>query len=102
MLVFIELVAFFFLRLYRNSMDEFRHFESITRHREEVAALLSLHKAGEIKLDLEEMLKNRDFFSEPRKLSTEQTTEILETRKLERNELAILEKAIDVVGSARR
>lgn len=102
MLVFIELVAFFFLRLYRNSMDEFRHFESITRQREEVAALLLLHKAGEIKLNVEEMLKNRDFFSEPRKLSAEQTTEILETRKLERSELAILEKAIDAVGGARR
>lgn len=102
MLVFIELIAFFFLRLYRNSMDEFRHFETITRHREEVAALLRLHKDGEIGLDIGEMLKNRDFFSEPRKLNSDQTTEILESRKLERNELAILEKAIDAVGNSRK
>jgi hypothetical protein len=96
-LFFIELVAFFFLRQYRSAMDEFRYYEAIKRKREETLALIRIATDGGKEFDPIDLVKNESFFSRAGALEKDQSTEIIESRKLEKNELDILEKVIDVV-----
>jgi hypothetical protein len=97
-LFFIEFIAFFFLRQYRAAMDEFRYFEAIQRHREELLALAFLSDRADSKLDLKELLKMGVFYSGRQILGRKETTEIIEARKLEKNEVEVLEKIIDKLG----
>lgn len=100
-LFFIELVAFFFLRQYRSAMDEFRYYEAVKRKREEILALIQLTFESGKGAEVLELVRNGCFFSEGKVLGKDQTTEIIESRKLERNELEILEKVIDVVSRSK-
>jgi hypothetical protein len=100
-LFFIELVAFFFLRQYREAMDEFRYFEAIKRKREESLLLLSLARTSTSPIDLLQLIEVWDLSSTPRPLSGGQTTEVLETRKLTKDELSIFEKMLDVMSAAK-
>lgn len=100
-LFFIEFVAFFFLRLYRSAMDEFRYYESIARRREEVSALLMLSAESEPKINLMELLKSDSYFSRVSVLEKDQTTEIIEARKLEKGELELLGKVVESVVKAK-
>jgi hypothetical protein len=97
-LIFIELLAFFFLRQYRSAMDEFRHYEAIQRRREEVFVLIKLLKEPELKTDVAEIVKSACYFSSGGKLLAGETTEIIEARKLERSDLEIFDKFIDLAG----
>lgn len=101
-LFFIEFVAFFFLRQYRSAMDEFRYYESIARRREEVSALLILSAESEPKINLMELLKSDCYFSKISALEKDQSTEILEARKLEKGELELLEKVVDTLAKVKR
>lgn len=98
-LFFIELIAFFFLRQYRAAMDEYRYYEAIQRHREELLALIVLSKEQSKPVDIESLLNKGAFYSRTQLLDKEQTTEILESRKLEKNELELLEKMVDLIGT---
>ncbi|MCI0911798.1 hypothetical protein [Pseudomonas putida] len=100
-LFFIEFVAFFFLRQYRSAMDEFRYYESIARRREEVSALLILSAESEPKINLMELLKSDCYFSKVSALEKDQSTEILEARKLEKGELELLGKVVESVVKAK-
>ena len=101
-LFFIEIVAFFFLRQYRAAMDEFRYYEAIKRNREETLALIRIATDSNKPLDPIEFIKNDSFFSTAGTLSKGQSTEILESRKLEKSELDILEKVIDLVSRSKK
>ncbi len=101
-LFFIELVAFFFLKQYRTSMDEFRYYEAIKRRREEMLALVKMGSEQNKPVDSFELVKLGQFFSVAGRLEKEETTELLEARKLEKNETAVLEKAIDAIAQARK
>jgi hypothetical protein len=101
-LLFIELVAFFFLRQHRSSMDEFRYYEAVKRKREETMALIQLTFESGKGSEVLELVKNGSFFSEGKLLNKDQTTEIIESRKLEKNELEILEKVLDVVSRSKK
>lgn len=101
-LFFIELVAFFFLRQYRSAMDEFRYYEAVKRKREETLALISISRDGDKQIDILEMVKSGFFFSDTKTLNKDQSTEIIESRKLEKNELEVLEKVIDVVSRSKK
>lgn len=96
-LFFIELVAFFFLRQYRSAMDEFRYYEAVKRKREETLALIQLAFEGGKSAEVLELVKNGCFFSEGKVLGKDQSTEIIESRKLEKSELEILDKVIEAV-----
>ncbi|MBH3414227.1 hypothetical protein RIN61_08280 [Pseudomonas inefficax] len=100
-LFFIEFVAFFFLRQYRSAMDEFRYYESIARRREEVSALLILSAESEPKINLMELVKSDSYFSKVSALEKDQSTEILEARKLEKGELELLGKVVESVVKAK-
>jgi len=97
-LFFIQFIAFFFLRQYRAAMDEYRYFEAIKRRREENYAILSLLMTQNEKADILSFLDKISFYSETNKLSNGETTEILESRKLTKDEMQIFEKIIEVVG----
>ena len=101
-LFFIEFVAFFFLKQYRISMDEFRYYEAIKRHREEILVLLRIGHDQNRPVDTFELIKLGQFFSVAGRLQKEESTELLETRKLEKNETAVLEKAIDAIVQIRK
>jgi len=101
-LFFIEFVAFFFLRQYRSAMDEFRYYEAVKRNREETLALIRIAVDSGKEFDPIELVKNESFFSKAGVLDKGQSTEILESRKLEKNEIELLEKVLDVVSRSKK
>ena len=96
-LFFIEFIAFFFLRQYRSAMDEFRYYEAIKRRRQELLVLFKIMKSDS-SLTMNDLLKDNHFYSDAGKLSKGETTEVIETRKLEKDEIEVFQKIIDVVG----
>ncbi len=101
-LFFIEFVAFFFLRQYKSAMDEFRYYEAIKRNREENLALIRFAKERKEEVDIFELIKNSKFYSDAGKLEKGETTEILESKKLQKDEIAIFEKIIESVGNMKK
>lgn len=95
---FVELIAFFFLRQYREAMDEFRYYEAIKRSREDNLAILKvlLNDWGEI--DVFKIIERIPFRSDPPKLGKDESTELLESRKLTKDELALFDRIVDAVG----
>jgi hypothetical protein len=101
-LFFIELVAFFFLRQYRAAMDEYRYFEAIKRRREENLALVTMFLSGKgDELDFFPFVEKCSLYSDLPKLTAGETTEVLETRKLTKDEMALFEKMLDIVTKAK-
>lgn len=101
-LFFLEIVAFFFLRQYRSAMEEFRYYESIKRKREETLALIKYAAENEKSLEPLELVRAESFYSKSTTLNHGETTEILENRKLEKNEIILLEKVIDLVSNSKK
>lgn len=101
-LFFIEFIAFFFLRQYRSAMDEFRYFEAIKRHREEVLCLARLVKEPSGQAIVAELVKTGSFFSTAGKLAAGESTELLESRKLTKDEMAVFEKIIETIAGVKK
>lgn len=99
MLFFIEFVALFFLRQYRAAMDEFRYYEAIKRRREELYLLLKLLAKGGCTTDVYQMVKDNAFYSTAGRLGKDESTEIIETRKLQKDEVELLQSVIDAVAA---
>lgn len=101
-LFFIEFVALFFLRQYRSAMDEFRYYEAIKRNREEIFVALKILKENNLENDLIQMMKTNFIFSKAGVLDNGQSSELIESRKLEKNEFEILEKILDTIAKSKR
>lgn len=93
-LFFIEMVAFFFLRQYREAMDEYRYYESIKRKREENLVLMQLNTENEVPMSISDLLDKTAFYSDHKNLKAGETTEMIESRKLSSNEIALMEKML--------
>ena len=104
-LFFIELISFFFLKQYRVTMDEFRYYEAIKRSREEMLTVIKLYLSIGKESELSDVLNKISFSSQIGKLESGQSTELLESRKLDKNELdsltKIIEAAIGKIGPAK-
>ena len=100
-LFFIELIAFFFLRQYKAAMEEFRYYEAIKRQREETLALVAMLKRRKSDVNLLDLVKQGVFYSSAGKLAAGETTEVLESKKLTKDEMAVFEKIIEVLGRTR-
>jgi hypothetical protein len=98
-LFFIEFVAFFFLKQYRSAMDEFRYYDGIARVREEVLTLLQVSFSNGKAVSPMDLVKYDSFFSRSGVLNKGQTTEILEARRIDSNDLDVIQKALDVAVS---
>lgn len=97
-LFFIELIAFFFLKQYRTSMDEFRYYESLKRSREETYAIVRLMMLDGGKIDMLKLIEKYGFRTKVDKLEAGQSLDHLEARKLDKSEIEILAKIVDVFG----
>lgn len=96
-LFFIEFIAFFFLKQYRASMDEFKYYESIKRNREEIVFKIKYMEESKNEDHLEVMKDLILFNSNPDILRKEETTELIEKRKLSKEEVGIIEKLLDTL-----
>lgn len=97
-LFFIELISFFFLKQYRVTMDEFRYYEAIKRSREETLAVVKLLSVNSENVDYMAVLDRLKFSSNVGRLESGQTTELLEARKFDKDELDFLAKIAEVVA----
>ena len=98
-LFFIELVAFFFLRQYRSSMDEFRYYDAIRRSREDSLVILKMFAENRTEIPTKEVLASMSIYSRATKLGKDETTEILESRRLQKDEMVVFEKLVDAVSA---
>lgn len=100
-LFFIEFIALFFLKQYKSAMDEFRYYESLQRSREETLAIVKLIQSTGKELDVYELIEKCGFRSSSDKLEDGQSTELLESKKLNKDETELFGKILDIVGKRR-
>ena len=98
-LFFIEFVALFFLRQHRAAMDDFRYFNSVRRHREENLVLLNMFAENSDIVPTADVIKAMTFYSGNQKLAQGETTEILEARRLQRDDIVVFEKLVEAFGA---
>jgi hypothetical protein len=95
-LIFIEGIAFFFLRQYSNSMEDFRYYEAIKRQRENhyMVGLLFKEETNEF---AKQFVETCDFVANPNKPSKDETTQLLEAKKVIGADPDVLQKFINLV-----
>lgn len=103
MLIFIQVLAGFFLRQYRTSMEDFRYYESVLRYREAQYLSYTLRKRMNDERALakfaDELLKEQKIGL----LARGQTTTVIETQRAEQNEFTTLyEKLAGLINRAQR
>lgn len=100
-LIFVEAIAFFFLRQYRTNMDEFRYYEGLKRMREDQDVMIdTMNKTVENAIPLSDVIQIFNHRSD--KLAPNETTELLEAKKLQNSEADILDKIVDVIKVSKR
>jgi hypothetical protein len=100
-LFFIEFVALFFLRQHRAAMDDFRYYDAVRRRREENLVILQMFAENNMIAATTDVIKAMTIYSGPEKLIEGETTEMLEARRLQRDELVIFEKLIEALSAAK-
>lgn len=102
-LIFVETIAFFFLKQYRITMEDFRYYEAIKRQRENQYVTLQLLKSYEDKPDLIDKVIDKCAFNEnPNRLNKEDTTQFLEAAKLASQEGDIIDKLVEIIKVAKK
>lgn len=88
--LFIQVLAGFFLRQYRISLEDYRYYESILRHREDQLSSLLIRREQSDSEAISEfakiILENREFL----KISNGDSSFIIEAQKIEKNEFSSL------------
>ncbi len=97
-LLFLEFISFFFLKQYRASMDDFKYYEAVKRSREETLAIIKLLSIKNPDVDYLPILDKLNFSSEVGKLESGQTTELIEARKYDKNEMDVLAKVVEAIS----
>jgi len=82
LLFFIELIAFFFFKQYRITMDEFKYYEAIKRQREANFSILLLSKDE----NFEKIVSKLNLTENVDKLGKDETSQSVELRKLSNSE----------------
>lgn len=90
-LFFIEFVALFFLRQYRSAMDEFRYYDAVSRYRQENVVALKMFKESSLVVPTKEVLGSMSIYSSAGKFLSGETSDIIESRKMQRDELVFME-----------
>lgn len=102
-LIFVEAIAFFFLRQYRLMMEEYRYYEAIKRQREnQLAALYLFNGYKESPKLLENIIGFMKFGENPNRLSKEDTTNIIETEKLNSKDFDMAGKLLEFLKAYRK
>lgn len=100
-LIFIEGIAFFFLRQYSNAMEDFRYYEAIKRQRENQYTIGLLYKDETVDF-VKQFVESCEFSSNPNKLSKDETTQLLEAKKVIGADPDVLQKFLDLVKLTRK
>jgi hypothetical protein len=98
-LFFIEFVALFFLRQHRAAMDDFRYYDAVRRHRQENLVILTMFAENNNVAPTADVIKAMKIYSGDEKLARGETTEILEARRLQRDDIVIFEKLVEAFGA---
>jgi hypothetical protein len=101
-LILCELIAFFFLRQSRSVLDEYRHADNIARYREEMLALLMLAEEDGGAITLKDVLDKGHFFSKAERLGVGESTEIVETRKLEKSDIDAVASLLAAIATLKK
>ncbi len=102
-LIFVESIAFFFLRLYRRNMEEFRYYDSIARQRENQFIIFKLSEDYKNNIEHFESLINLfSFNNDPNKMTKEETNSIIESEKVFGKESEFLNKLIEIIKAAKK
>jgi len=96
-LFFVEFIAFFFFKQHRIMMDEFRYYESVKRQRQSNLVLVKLSTSMECQTSIDLLSKHMRLFDNPVKINSNQTTELLELRKIPSEEIGILDKILELL-----
>ncbi|PIF60056.1 hypothetical protein [Flavobacterium sp. 2] len=97
-LVFVEAIAFFFLKQYRTTMEEFRYYEAIKRQRENQLTILGFFKDYEDSPDrFEKLINSLDFSDNPNKLSKGDSNTIIETSKVDTKDFEVIDKFVELL-----
>jgi hypothetical protein len=83
-------------------MDDFRYYDGMRRHREENLVILAMFAENRDIVPTSEVIKAMNIYSGGQRLAQGETTEILETRRLQRDELVIFEKFVEALGATKR
>jgi hypothetical protein len=97
-LIFVEAIAFFFLKQYKATMEEFRYYESIKRQRENqylIASCGSIHKENEEYFT--KLVSRMNLTENPNKILKDETTQIIEAQKISGAESDVIEKFINLL-----
>ena len=100
-LIFLELIAFYFLRQYRVAMEEYRYYEEIQRKREDSMLMFAAIEEHGTDADMVELIKLGRFVSDAGKLRDGESTALLESRKLEKGELEVLERIVQTISGSK-
>ena len=102
-LIFVEAIAFFFLKQYRVTMEEYRYYEAIKRQRENQVAILKIARQYSEKEELIDKLIARCSFNDnPNKLGQNETTQLIEASKVSSQETDLIEKLIEIIKVAKK
>ena len=96
-LIFIEFIAIFFLKQYRALMDEFRYYEELKRSREESLAILRMASSNTDSFNIESFLEKNSLKSSVGKFESGQSSDLIESRKMEKGELDAVVKIIEAL-----
>ncbi|TBL82177.1 hypothetical protein EYY95_21705 [Hafnia alvei] len=100
-LIFIELVAFFFLKQYRITMDDFRYYEGLKRSREETFAIIQIMLEKNPDVHVFDLVEKCGFRSSPDKLNIGQTLDHIESRKYTKYEFDLIIDLIEKINKNR-
>lgn len=102
-LFFIEFIAFFFLKQYRIMMEEYRYYERLKRKRQDNFSIIKIITKYKDNEKLVEMILNKYLIENSKeKISSDETTEILETQKISNEEMNIFDKITDLVKAVKK
>lgn len=102
-LIFVEAIAFFFLKQYRITMEEFRYYDAIKRQRENQYAILEI-VTNTIYTDAmkEKIIAECAFGDNPDKFDATHTRQILEATKAIQQDPDLIDKIIEVIKVSRK
>ena len=101
-LFFVEFIAIFFLRQYRSDMEEFRYYEAIQRKRENAFFLVRAMQEHDGKIDIDRLVQIINHSFGVGKLAPGETTELIEAKKLSKDEADVLVKLIGAVTQSKK
>ncbi|MCD2325315.1 hypothetical protein LQ953_14935 [Sphingomonas sp. IC-56] len=101
-LFFVEFIAFFFLKQYRAAMDEFKYYEEIQRAREEMEFAYAVIRSSDDGADLVQAIRTGAFSSMTKPITSGHTTEYLEARKLQGDDLAGIAKILEGLAAFKK